>query len=345
MAGADEAGVAIAAHDMPDGFYEQVRGILDAARGKAMRAVNFAMVEAYWEVGRSIVEQQGGAGRAEYGTALIKELSKRLTADLGKGFTPTNLTYMREFYLAFPIYHSLSDKLTWTHYRQLIRVKDEKAREFYMRECAKQAWSVRKLSHQISTQFYERLLLSGNDPEVAAERADPELARSPADIVRDPYVLDFLGLPEPGGFRESDLEQALIDHLQEFLLELGRGFAFVARQRRISIGGDDFYVDLVFYNYLARCFVLVDLKAGRLTHQDLGQMQMYVNYYTRELAAEGDNPPVGIVLCADKNDAVVRYTLPEGERQVRASRYRLHLPGEDELQREIAAEYRALSEA
>lgn len=215
---------------------------------------------------------------------------------------------------------------------------------FYMRECAKEAWSVRKLSHQISTQFYERLLLSGNSESVAAEYADPEPQAGAAGIVRDPYVLDFLGLGSPGSFRESGLEQALIDHLQEFLLELGRGFAFVARQRRIVIGGDDFFVDLVFYNYLARCFVLIDLKAGKLAHQDLGQMQMYVNYFTRELMAEGDQPPVGIVLCADKNDAVVRYTLPEGESQVKTSRYCL-LPDEAELQREIAAEYRALSDA
>lgn len=330
---------------MPNGFYERIREVLNTAREQTRRTVNFTMVKAYWEIGRSIVEQQGGVERAEYGTALIKELSERLTTDFGKGFTTTNLKNMRSFYLAFPIGQTLSDQLSWSHYCQLIKIKDAKARAFYTHECAKQAWSVRKLSHQISTHFYERLQLGGNDVVIAAERADPEPAYSATGIVRDPYLLDFLGLGEPGDFHESELEQALIDHLQEFLLELGRGFAFVARQQRISIDGDDFYIDLVFYNYLARCFVLVDLKTGKLAHQDLGQMQMYVNYYTRTLMVEGDEPPIGIVLCADKNDAVVRYTLPEGENRVRASRYRLHIPDESELQREILAGYQALSKA
>jgi predicted nuclease of restriction endonuclease-like (RecB) superfamily len=323
-------------------FYSQIRDILSAARNKVYSAANFAMVEAYWHIGKSIVEKQGGETRAEYGAGLIAELSARMTVDFGKGFTATNLKYMRQFYLAFPIGHTLRDQLSWSHYRLLMRVENEQARQFYLDECAKSVWSTRQLERQINSFFYERLLSSQNKNEVAAEIQILAPAKTPEDIIRDPYVLEFLGLEPSASFFESDLEQALIEHLQKFLLELGRGFSFVARQKRFTFDGRHFYIDLVFYNYLLKCFVLIDLKLGDLSHQDLGQMQMYVNYYTREMMNEGDNPPIGIVLCADKSDTVVKYTLPEQNTQIFASKYKLYLPTEDELRLELQREYNAL---
>ena len=296
---------------VPEGFYKQVSSILNAARNKAYTAVNFAMVEAYWEIGKSIVDEQSGEERAAYGEALIAGLSRRLTADFGRGFGIANLRNMRQFFLAFPIRDALRSELSWTHYRRLMRIPDPDARAWYMNECAYSRWSTRR----------------------------------PEDIIRDPYVLEFLGFSDDTAFRESDLEQALITHLQKFLLELGRGFAFEARQKRITFDGRHFYIDLVFYNYLMRCFVLIDLKTDDLTHQDLGQMQMYVNYYTRELMNEGDNPPIGIVLCADKSDSIVEYTLPEDNDQVFAAKYLPYLPSKEELARELSAEYRAINEA
>lgn len=323
-------------------FYSQIRDILSAARNKVYSAANFAMVEAYWHIGKSIVEKQGGETRAEYGAGLIAELAARMTADFGKGFTATNLKYMRQFYIAFPIRHTLRDQLNWSHYRLLMRVENEQARQFYLDECAKSVWSTRQLERQINSFFYERLLSSQNKDEVAAEIQTLAPAKMPEDIIRDPYVLEFLGLEPSASFFESDLEQALIEHLQKFLLELGRGFSFVARQKRFTFDGRHFYIDLVFYNYLLKCFVLIDLKLGDLSHQDLGQMQMYINYYTREMMNEGDNPPIGIVLCADKSDTVVKYTLPEQNTQIFASKYKLYLPTEDELRLELQREYNAL---
>lgn len=323
-------------------FYNQIKEILSNARAKVYSAANFAMVEAYWEIGKSIVEKQGGNATAEYGAKLIEELSKQMTADFGKGFTTTNLKYMRQFYLAFPNRHALRDQLSWTHYRMIMKVEDDKAREFYVDECAKANWSTRQLERQINTFSYQRLLASHGNYDVVEDTAKREPAKMPEDVIRDPYVLEFLGLEQSASFYESDLEQALIDHLQKFLLELGRGFSFVGRQHRISFDNQHFYIDLVFYNYILKCFVLIDLKTGKLTHQDIGQMQMYVNYYTRELMNEGDNPPIGILLCADKNDSVVRYTLSENNKQIFTSKYMLYLPTEEELQKEIDAERKAL---
>lgn len=330
---------------VPDGFYRQIASILDAARERAYAAVNFAMVEAYWEIGRSIVEEQGGKERAEYGEALLQGLAERLTADFGKGFDARELRKMRQFYLSFPIRDALRPELSWTHYRRLSRIPGSEARMWYMNECAESHWSTRQLERQINTMFRERLLASKDKETVSAEIQKSAPARRPEDIIRDPYVLEFLGFSDDAAFRESDLEQALITHLQKFLLELGRGFAFEARQKRITFDGRHFYIDLVFYNYLMRCFVLIDLKTGDLTHQDLGQMQMYVNYYTRELMNEGDNPPIGIVLCADKSDSIVEYTLPQDNDQVFAAKYLPYLPSKEELARELSAEYRALDEA
>lgn len=265
-----------------------------------------------------------------------------MTQDFGKGFTVTNLKYMRQFYLTFPNGHALRDELSWTHYRLLMRVENKNAREFYMQEAVKSQWSTRQLERQINSFFYERLLSSKNKELVAEEIQTLEQMKKSEDVIRDPYVLEFLGLAPNNDFYESDLEQALITHLQKFLLELGRGFSFVARQKRITFDGRHFRIDLVFYNYILKCFVLIDLKVGDLTHQDLGQMQMYVHYYERELMNEGDNPPIGIILCADKSESVVKYTLPENETQIFASKYKLYLPSEEELLRELNQEYRAL---
>jgi predicted nuclease of restriction endonuclease-like (RecB) superfamily len=296
------------------------------------------MVEAYWNIGKSIIEEQGGNEKAEYGTGLLKELSKQMTQDFGKGFTVANLKNMRQFYLTFPNGYALRSELSWTHYR----LENENAREFYMQEAVKSQWSTRQLERQINSFFYERLLSSKNKEQVAEEIQTLEPAKKAEDVIRDPYVLEFLGLKSNDDFYESDLEQALITHLQKFLLELGRGFSFVARQKRITFDGRHFRIDFVFYNYILKCFVLIDLKVGDLTHQDLGQMQMYVHYYERELMNEGDNPPIGIVLCADKSESVVKYTLPENETQIFASKYKLYLPSEEELLRQLKQEYQAL---
>ena len=252
---------------------------------------------------------------------------------------------MRQFYLTFPNGYTLRSELSWSHYRLLMRVENANARSFYLNECVKSRWSTRQLERQINTLFYERLLSSRDKTGVASEISTLESGRTPEDVIRDPYVLKFLGLSPNADFYESDLESALITHLQNFLLELGRGFSFVARQKRFTVDGRHFRIDLVFYNYILKGFVLIDLKVGDLTHQDLGQMQMYVHYYERELMNEGDNPPIGIILCANKSDSLVKYTLPENETQIFASRYKLYLPSEEELLKELNREYSALENA
>ena len=331
--------------EIEDSIYKEIKSILEQARNKVYKVANSTMVEAYWNIGRVIVEKQGGSNKAEYGTALIKNLSKKMTKEFGKGFTTTNLKYMRQFYLTFQKSHALSDQLSWTHYRLLMRVENENARNFYIEECIKSNRSTRQLERQITTLFYERLLSSKDKEKVSKEiyKLEPQIKKA-EDIIRDPYVLEFLGLPENTSFLEKNLEQALIDHLQKFLLELGRGFSFVARQKRITFDGRHFYIDLVFYNYLLKCFVLIDLKVGDLTHQDLGQMQMYVHYFEEEMMNEGDNPPIGIVLCADKSDSIVKYTLSKNETQVFASKYKAYLPSEEELLSEIKKEYNILKQ-
>ncbi len=320
-------------------LYKDIRAILDKARSKSFRAVNFAMVEAYWNIGRVIVvEEQEGKERADYGKMLIADLSRRLTAEYGKGFTPTNIWYMRQFYQLFPILHALREELTWTHYRLLLGIEKPEAREFYMHEAVSANWSTRELERQISSLLYERLALSTDKEGLLQLSRKGHVIRCPDDLVKDPYVLEFLGLEKHERVLEKALEQALIDHLQQFLLELGRGFSFVSRQQRITLDGDHFYIDLVFYNRLTRSFVLIDLKVGKLTHQDIGQMQMYVNYYERTQMIEGENPPIGIILCAGKNNAVVRFTLPEGQKQIFISKYVPHIPTEEELRAEIIKE-------
>lgn len=331
--------------EIEESIYKEIKSILEQARNKVYKVANSTMVEAYWNIGRVIVEKQGGSNKAEYGTALIKNLSKKMTKEFGKGFTVANLKNMRQFYLTFQKSYALRSELTWTHYRLLMRVENENARNFYIEECIKSNWSTRQLERQITTLFYERLLSSKDKEKVSKEicKLEPQNKKA-EDIIKDPYVLEFLGLPENTNFLEKNLEQALIDHLQKFLLELGRGFSFVARQKRITFDGRHFYIDLVFYNYHLKCFVLIDLKVGDLTHQDLGQMQMYVHYFEEEMMNEGDNPPIGIVLCADKSDSIVKYTLSKNETQVFASKYKAYLPSEEELLLEIKKEYNMLKQ-
>lgn len=314
-------------------LFAQIKQMLDNARRQIARTVNSTTVEAYWQVGKYIVEyEQEGNVKAEYGKGIIDRLSKRLSMEYGGGFSTTNIRYMRQFYLFYPIRHTVCDELSWSHYRHLIRVEDETARNYYLAECVAENWSVRQLQRQINTMFYERMLASRDKDKVKAEiqRSAPKTLE-PREIIHDPFILEFLGIKQGEHFLEGDLEQMLISKLQHFLLELGRGYTFVARQKRITLDGQHFYIDLVFYNIPARCYVLIDMKIDALTHQDIGQMQMYVNYYTRELMNPGDNPPVGIVLCAEKNDAVVEYTLPKDEKQVFAAKYMTYLPTKEEL--------------
>ena len=319
----------------PEQTYTTIRQSIVQAQRSMATAVNSAMVTAYWEIGEQIYKACGENDRAEYGKKLLQFLSEHLTAEFGQGYTVRNLRAMRQFYCCFPIRHTLCAELGWSHYRLLMRIADEKERTFYAEECAKSAWSVRQLERQIHTMYYQRLLSSQDKAAVSAEIQLTEPKPQYEKIVKDPYVMEFLQIKPDTHVFESDLEQALIDHLQQFLLELGRGFSFVARQKRFALDGQNFYIDLVFYNYILKCFVLIDLKMGQLTHQDIGQMQMYVNYYTRELMNEGDNPPIGIVLCADKSDAIVKYTLPESNNQIFASKYFTYLPTEEELKREL----------
>jgi len=320
--------------------FVRARAILSDARNKTWRAINAEMVTAYWEVGRAIVEEeQSGEARADYGSYLISGLSKRLTAEFGKGYNARNLWYMRDFYLTFPILNAVRSELTWTHYRFLMRVRKDDARAFYEKECIAANWSTRELERQVNSLLFERLALSRDKEGVLALANAGHEINHPTDLVKDPYVLEFTGIPEASDYLESDLETALVSKLTQFLLELGKGFGLMGRQQRITLDGEHFYIDLVFYNRLTRSFVLIDLKTGKLTHQDLGQMQMYVHYYQRERMIEGENPPIGIVLCTEKSEAVVRYTLPEGlQNQIFASRYQLNLPTEEELAREIQRE-------
>ena len=314
----------------PEESYKVIRKSVLTAQSKVYTAVNSAMVQAYWEIGQEIHKACGKNDRAEYGKKLLEYLSEHLTKEFGKGFTVTNLKYMRQFYRAFPIRHTLCDELSWSHYRLLMRIENENARKFYMEETVKSGWSVRQLERQIGTFYYERLLVSQDKESVKNEIGLPEKIE-PKNIVRDPYVLEFLGLEGKTSFYEKDLEQAIIDHLQKFLLELGRGFSFVARQQKITFDGRNFFIDLVFYNYILKCFVIIDLKLGDLTHQDLGQMQMYVNYYKKTQMIDGENEPIGILLCADKDDAVVEMTLGDDVKNVYASKYLTYLPTKEEL--------------
>jgi predicted nuclease of restriction endonuclease-like (RecB) superfamily len=324
---------------------DSLRGLIAQARAQALRAVDVIQVRTCWEIGRHIVEfEQAGQVRAAYGTRLLPLLAERLTLDFGRGFDARNLRHMRGFYLAFPNWNAVRTELSWTHYRTLLRVENPAARQWYVDEAVSQNWSSRALERQIGTLYYERLLLSQDKAAVTEEAREnlTHLEQSPRAFVRDPVMLEFLGLPGTGKLLESGLEQGLMDKLQAFLLELGKGFAFVARQQRISTESKDFYVDLVFYNYLLKCFVLIDLKTGELSHQDIGQMDMYVRMYDDLRRNEGDNPTVGILLCQAKDHSVVRYSVLHESEQLFASRYKLVLPSEEALRAELARESESL---
>ena len=329
------------------GLLASPREVIQAARQQAVRAVDVVQVRTCWTVGRHIVEfEQDGAARAAYGKRLLADLAENLTAEFGKGFDASNLRYMRLFYQAFPKCDALRHELSWTHYRSLLRVEDADARLWYMNEAADQNWNTRALDRQIDTLYYERLLAS-RDRQPIREEADAllsALAVTPRDFIHDPVMLEFLGLPNTGKLLESKFEDALIGNLQSFLLELGKGFAFVARQQRISTESRDFYLDIVFYNYLLKCFVLFDLKTGELTHQDIGQMDMYVRMCDDLRRGPGDNPTVGIILCAQKDKSVVRYSVLHGNEQLFATKYKLVLPSEEELRAELVREQRMLAE-
>ncbi|OHC01167.1 MAG: hypothetical protein A3G70_01890 [Planctomycetes bacterium RIFCSPLOWO2_12_FULL_39_13] len=324
-------------------IYQRIKEVLTNARSRAWQAVNTAMVASYWEIGRIIIEEeQKGKARAEYGEYILANLAKKLTKDFGKGFDESNLRYIRKFYMVFPIRDAVRHKLSWTHYRLLLKVEKPDARSFYETECVNSRWSTRELERQISSLLFERLALSRDKKGVMELANKGHEIQKPEDLVKDPYILEFAGIRQDERFQEKELEQALIDKLQHFLLELGKGFSFVARQHRITLDGDHFYIDLVFYNRLTRSFILIDLKVGKLTHQDIGQMQMYLNYYRMTQMIEGENEPIGIVLCAEKNEAVVKYTLPEGKKRIFASRYKLYLPTEKELAIELIKERQAI---
>lgn len=327
------------------GIYTEIKDALLLSRNQAYTAVNSAMVQAYWQIGRIIVEhEQNGSLRAEYGKAVLQGLSERLTEEFGKGFDTRNLRNMRSFYLAFPIRNALRTELTWTHYRALLRVENEDARNWYIEECIRSGWSSRQLERQISTLYYERLLISRDKTPVIAEADELTKPLAAENFIKDPYVLDFLDLKDYPALRESDLEQALIDKLQDFLLELGRGFCFVARQKLMRFEDEDFYLDLVFYHSILKCHVLIDLKIGKLTHGDVGQMDSYIRMFDALYKGEDDNPTIGIILCSQKNEAIVKYSVLNDAKQVFASKYRLTLPSAEELQREIEEERRRIEE-
>ena len=317
-------------------FYQSIKRTIEQSRERVYSSVRSESLYAFWLIGNMIVEKQEGEPRAEYGDGLIKELSIKMSDDFGPGFSERNLRFMRQFALVFPIWNTVCTELSWSHYRLLLRVTKKEAREFYIAEAVKHCWSVRQLERQIYTYSYERYKLSGQSYGLVKETAEKTKEEKDEIIVKDPMILDFLGLKPGPQIRESDLEQALINHMQEFLLnELNGEYAFVARQKRFQLEDKSFFVDLVFYNIKHKCYFLIDLKTDELTHEDIGQMMMYVNYYTREINGKDDNPAVGLILCASKNDLVVKYTLPDGANNIKAATYLLEFPAEEDLRKEF----------
>ncbi len=340
-----------------DKLYQRVSLHLHQARKNVLRSIDTELLITYWNIGREIIEEeQKGAERAEYGKSIIERLSKRLIKEFGKGFGTSTLADMRKFYVTYPkglnIFHTVRGKsslpsqaqLSWTHYRLLLRIPREEMRTFYEIEAIQNAWSSRELERQINSLLFERLAKSKDKEGLLALARKGQGIVRPEDAIKDPIILEFLGLPESHLLVESDIEQALIHNLQHFLLELGKGFAFVARQKRITIDGDHFYADLVFYHTILKCYVVADIKVRKLSHADLGQIQLYVNYFDQEVATEGDNPTIGLILCTQKNDAVVKYTLGEKNQQIFASKYQFHLPTEQELEDELRREVGLISQ-
>jgi predicted nuclease of restriction endonuclease-like (RecB) superfamily len=310
--------------------------LLGKARKDVYYSVNNILVKTYWEIGHRIVEfEQKGKEKAEYGSSILTKLSIDLTKMYGKGFSDYSLRKMRLFYILYPKWATVSPKLSWSHYRLILRLDEELARNFYVKEIETEGWSVRELDRQINSQLFERLALSKNPKGVLKLANKGNIIENAVDIIKDPYILEFLGLEEKSEYSENELEQKIIDHLEKFLLELGKGFTFVARQQRITLEDEHFYIDLVFYNRLLRCFVIIELKIGKLTHKDLGQLQMYVNYYDRKIKQKEENPTIGILLCADKKEAVIQFTLPEQNKQIFASKYKLYLPNKKELEERV----------
>lgn len=326
-------------------IFNDIKDLITNSKIRAIRSVDFERTLLYWSIGKRIFEEeQKGKERAEYGKELIKNLAELLEPEFGSGFGKRQLELMRQFYRLFPIANTLYSQLTWSQYKLLFRIEKRTKREFYIAEAVKNNWTVRQLERQINSQLYERLLLSSNQESVIAIAQNEKAPSLPNEIIKDPMILEFLGLKLNSRYYEKDLESAIISHLQDFMLELGNGFSFVARQKRIHLDGDEFFVDLVFYNRLLKCFVLIEIKTQKLTHQDIGQIQMYVNYYDRVEKLENENPTIGILLCAEKNNSVVKYTLPIDNKQIVASEYKLYLPSENQLLKEIEREIEEYSE-
>ncbi len=316
-----------------------IKAIIAQSQEKAIRTVDHQRTLMYWHIGKRIFEEeQEGKERADYGTFLIKFLSEQLQPEFGSGFSIRQINLYRQFYRTFENVHTLYAQLSWSQYKLLLSLDSQHKREFYIAETRKNNWTVRQLERQIYSRLYERLLLSNDKESVLAVAKNENQASNAKEIIKDPMYLEFLGLKREASYYERDLESAIITHLQDFLLELGNGFSFVARQKRIHIEGDEFFVDLVFYNRILQCFVIIEIKTSKLTHQDIGQLQMYVNYYDRVEKLSNENPTIGILLCANKNDAVVKFTLPENQKQIIASKYEFYLPSEKQLLEEVNKE-------
>ena len=317
----------------------EIKSLIAKAKEGAIRSVDYHRTVMYWHIGERIFnEEQQGKDRADYGNYLIKLLSEQLQPEYGSGFSARQLERYRQFYRMFPIASTLRTQLSWSHYKMILSINNEDKREYYIAETVKNNWSIRQMERQINSQLFERLLLSNDKESVLAVARNEATPTNPNEIIKDPMVLEFLGLKRESAYYEKDLEQAIITHLQDFLLELGNGFSFVARQKRIHLDGDEFFVDLVFYNRILQCFVLFEIKINKLTHEDLGQLQMYVNYFDRVEKLDHEKPTIGILLCADKNNAVVKFSLPENNKTILASQYELILPTEEQLLNEIKKE-------
>ncbi len=312
-------------------IFDNIKDLVINSRNKVYQTVNTEMLNLYWNIGKAIMEIQQGDERASYGDAVLEKLSQRLTNEFGKGFSSRNLRTMRKFYLMYPIWKTVSAKLSWSHYLELIKIDEEPKRNFYLNECINSKWSVRELQRQRDSLLYERLTISANKEKILELSEKGQILKTNKDLVKDPFILEFLDIKENTDYLESDLEKNIIEHLKEFLLELGKGFSYVGNQVRLTLEEDHFYPDLVFYNRLLRCFVIIDLKIGKVSHQDIGQMQMYVNYYDREIKQDDEKPTVGILLSTNKNETVVKYTLPEDNKTIFSSEYKLHMPTEQEL--------------
>lgn len=321
--------------NLNESIINDIQSIINKAKESAVRAVDHERTLMYWDIGKRIFEEeQHGRERAIYGERLITYLSDKLQPQFGSGFSSRNLNHFRQFYRKFPIVPALRAQLSWTHYKILLNINNDEKLGFYKEEAVKNNWTARQMERQIGSQLYERLLLSADKESVLSVARNERQPAEPKEIIKDPIVLEFLGLKPESAYFEKDLESALITHLQEFMLELGNGFSFVARQKRIHLDGDDFFVDLVFYNRLLQCFVIIELKTHKITHGDLGQLQMYVNYYDRVEKLDHESPTVGILLCLEKNDTVVKFTLPE-KSNIFASKYQLYLPTAAQLSKEI----------